>query len=482
MARINAALRVGAWILLALALALAHAHGAAAKVNSRTLSILVMGDSYSAGNGAGDYYGAKRCWRSHRNYAEDFANLVQAQPYRQKTTVTNAACSGATTSWVFNKQASRPPEIDAVNRDYDLVFLTIGGNDIHFADVVRYCLIAGLRDGAHCRQDLDRALELLKDGSVESSITHVLRSIEARADPSAKVVVLGYPYLEGDRTYQLTDRREDSISITGDPCAERQGRTTLVPVGKCLYKIADAGDEIQQKVVDELNNQTGTRPFLFLKTKKLFEGPPSHELFAKRNNPQRWFIQPFLDAGILNRDVFYHPNPTGWYQEARLLLSQTGIPKHPALTITENGKRLGKLNVLPYGDAAANLEHLIRVFGNPTNRYGKPVHPGCWARWRTLGLLAYFASYGVKSCTKGDIPFVNHIELTGSQWTTSGIHVGEALSTAEQEQPGMFSQPAGTGKWFVGSRDYGIVQTRLYVIATKAKVGEFQVNIRALGE
>ena len=46
----------------------------------------------------------------------------------------------------------------------------------------------------------------------------------------------------------------------------------------------------------------------------------------------------------------------------------------------------------------------------------------------------------------------------------------------------MFSQPAGTGKWFVGSRDYGIVQTRLYVIATKAKVGEFQVNIRALGE
>ena len=101
--------------------------------------------------------------------------------------------------------------------------------------------------------------------------------------------------------------------------------------------------------------------------------------------PKRDRVQPFLDAGILNCEVFYHPNPPGWYQEARLLLSQGDpeIPKHPALTITENGKRLGKLNVLPYGDAAANLEHFIRVFGNPTSRNGKPVHLGGGGPLRT---------------------------------------------------------------------------------------------------
>ena len=32
------------------------------------LSILAMGDSYTAGNGAGAYYGPAGCWRSHRQF------------------------------------------------------------------------------------------------------------------------------------------------------------------------------------------------------------------------------------------------------------------------------------------------------------------------------------------------------------------------------------------------------------------------------
>ena len=60
----------------------------------RALSILVLGDSYPAGNGAGDYYGAKGCWRSHMNYGEDYARLVEAAPYTQAARATNAACSG----------------------------------------------------------------------------------------------------------------------------------------------------------------------------------------------------------------------------------------------------------------------------------------------------------------------------------------------------------------------------------------------------
>ena len=41
-----------------------------------TLRILVMGDSYSAGNGAGHYAGPRGCWRSRDNYAGDFSRLV----------------------------------------------------------------------------------------------------------------------------------------------------------------------------------------------------------------------------------------------------------------------------------------------------------------------------------------------------------------------------------------------------------------------
>src|SRR4051812_41075977 len=71
------------------------------------LNILVLGDSYSAGNGAGDYYGPKGCWRSRHNYAEVFASSLRVAPYRQPTDVANAACSGAVTDDVFNSRDGR---------------------------------------------------------------------------------------------------------------------------------------------------------------------------------------------------------------------------------------------------------------------------------------------------------------------------------------------------------------------------------------
>jgi hypothetical protein len=43
--------------------------GISQAASGRPLSILVMGDSYSAGNGAGEYLGQPGCFRSARNYA-----------------------------------------------------------------------------------------------------------------------------------------------------------------------------------------------------------------------------------------------------------------------------------------------------------------------------------------------------------------------------------------------------------------------------
>ena len=43
---------------------------------SGPLRVRVLGDSYSAGNGAGDYDKPATCRRSHRNYGGVYANLV----------------------------------------------------------------------------------------------------------------------------------------------------------------------------------------------------------------------------------------------------------------------------------------------------------------------------------------------------------------------------------------------------------------------
>ncbi len=148
-----------------------------AEVETRPeLQMLVVGDSYSAGNGAGEYYGPAGCWRSEHNYAGQYRTLLASAPYDQPSTVTNAACSGAETQDFFDSKDGRPPMLSAVNASYDVIFLTIGGNDVFFADIVKYCLVARTRDGATCDPNLARAERMLSDGTVEGRIENVLRS------------------------------------------------------------------------------------------------------------------------------------------------------------------------------------------------------------------------------------------------------------------------------------------------------------------
>jgi hypothetical protein len=281
--------------------------GAAAR-GSTALSILVLGDSYSAGNGAGDYYGAKGCWRSRRNYAEDFARLVEADG--QRATVTDGACSGATTSWFFNSEHGRPPELDAVNTGYDVILLTVGGDDIDFAGIVKNCLVQISRNGRKCDALLSAAENNLSDGTLQDRIRAVLNDIRRRANPRARIVLLGYPFIEGQENYGLPYDHGKSIDVP-----------------KRLRALENLGDQQQQRAIHWLNARYHTSDFVFVKTKALFAG---HELYALSLNPNRWFIAPETDAGFAWKAWWYHPNPTGWYEEAQLLLSDPRVPKRPS--------------------------------------------------------------------------------------------------------------------------------------------------------
>jgi lysophospholipase L1-like esterase len=313
-----------------------RSHSLVAHASSSSLSILVVGDSYSAGNGAGAYYGAAGCRRSYKNYAEDFRTLVQAAPYRQPATVVNAACSGATTSWFFHKKSGRPPEINAVNHSYNVIFLTIGGNDIHFSNIVQYCLIAKTRDGANCGPNLTRAQRLIDNGTLKKRVTHVLTAIRAAASPSAKIVLLGYPFLESNLSYTLRSGH---------------GGHTFIPVGKSLRNLQTTGNTLQQQIIQQLDAPRQTGQFVFVSTEKLFAGTQpgftghDHELSATSNNKHRWFVQPFVDTGLVSSDTWYHPNPTGWDEEAKLLLADASVPKRTpgtgSVSITNPGNQTG---------------------------------------------------------------------------------------------------------------------------------------------
>ncbi len=77
-------------LLMLLAPAMAHAASTA-----RPLRAVLIGDSYSAGNGAGNYYGPTGCYRSSSNWAERYLATLHG---RYNVVFSNRACSGSVIS------------------------------------------------------------------------------------------------------------------------------------------------------------------------------------------------------------------------------------------------------------------------------------------------------------------------------------------------------------------------------------------------
>lgn len=289
-----------------------------------TLDVLVLGDSYSAGNGAGDYEGAAGCWRSPHNYGGKFGELNDAAN-STTTEVDTYACNGAVTQDFWKGKDGRPPMFDWVKPSYDTIFLTIGGNDIHFGKIVIHCFIKRTRTDKHCDPNLDYAEEMLKGTTLRKDTTKVLKGIRKRAAPGTRIVLLGYPYLEAN---------DSSAFMLDDD-----------PVGARVRKIGVQGNKMQKAIVAELNTDTGNDQITFLSTQALFAGKLDHaedscglssdsaghfhELQADANNRHRWMVQPVLDASFATRLTYYHPNPMGWCQEAQLLLKSGDVPTSP---------------------------------------------------------------------------------------------------------------------------------------------------------
>lgn len=156
--------------------------------------VVVLGDSYSSGEGAGDYLTGdaggppgSRCHRSAKAYA---AVLFGAER------VTNLACSGAVTSqYGLFEQVSAGTEVELQSRQLRslldgkhppaLVMMTFGGNDIGFSEIVKYC--AAHRD---CGNDWGTAtISRVRD--VAGSLTSVYEQVDAAVNSPAAIARRG---------------------------------------------------------------------------------------------------------------------------------------------------------------------------------------------------------------------------------------------------------------------------------------------------
>ncbi|WP_433385370.1 SGNH/GDSL hydrolase family protein [Micromonospora sp. KLBMP9576] len=168
--------------LVSLALSLATALGvsltlAAPAQAAPADNYVALGDSYASGVGAGSYTSESgSCQRSTKAYPALYATNVKPASYR------SVACSGATTTSVISTQLS------ALSASTTLVSVTVGGNDVGFANIMTTCVLQGSTKcvaAVQAAQDKARA-------ELPGLLRNVYNGIRDRA-PSARVVVVGYP-------------------------------------------------------------------------------------------------------------------------------------------------------------------------------------------------------------------------------------------------------------------------------------------------
>ncbi|MGV9357588.1 SGNH/GDSL hydrolase family protein [Streptomyces misionensis] len=184
---------VGGCALVAASAVPAAAHPA--RHHGHRLDYVALGDSYTSGPGIPTQVDAD-CARSDRNYPSLVADRAGA------ATFTDASCSGATTTQMWQAQGGNPPQLDALSRNTDLVTVQIGGNDVGFGPIISRCAGLGVQDPAG--NPCERAYEAsgqdelaLAVRRTAPKIAQVLRAVHARA-PHARVLVVGYPDLLPD--------------------------------------------------------------------------------------------------------------------------------------------------------------------------------------------------------------------------------------------------------------------------------------------
>ena len=179
---------------------------------------VALGDSYSSGEGAGDYVdntnsddatkewfndlpvdlwpGEPRvnvCRRSANSYSGYvFSNGEFAGDYHF------GACSGAVASDYYEDNHSgnddEGPQREHITDDTSLITLSMGGNDFGFADVMAECVKRGLGMGAACGPDATEDAYASIDEKVDELI-QMYQDLEEDAPDDARILVVGYPRL-----------------------------------------------------------------------------------------------------------------------------------------------------------------------------------------------------------------------------------------------------------------------------------------------
>lgn len=211
---------------------------------------VVLGDSYASGEGVApfdrgtaapaSYPADPSSYSCHRSY-KSWARLLERRAGKHLDG--QFACSGATVASLGTRfkgkpaQLSRLAELTQQGAQPSYVLVTVGGNDVGFADVVAACYVQGRTPGCAAAVARSEAAVAALPALLQTGYRRI-----AAAAPGAEIIVVGYPQILSTATDPATDARCPWISP-----ANRQR----------LARLADALDAaISTEAVAPLNGET----------------------------------------------------------------------------------------------------------------------------------------------------------------------------------------------------------------------------------
>lgn len=269
--------------------------------------VVVMGDSYSSGEGAGTYtHSSGKCHRSELAYG----------PLIGGRSTTIIACSGATSDHVLRspQNDTESPQVEALDQlttPPGLVFLTIGGNDIGFGQIVAECVKSDCASNdAVMRRKLADISE--RGPSLEKTYLSVLEHLNSHSDVRARkgrvapLVVSPYP----DLLWSRNQRWCGTTHLGFSPQEVAYGRALVAAL-----------NEQARRTVADLSERG--YPIYFADDVVDFP-QPNHTLC----DTDSFFVR--IDAGSIaghlwSMQELAHPNPAGYraWADSLVLWSQT---------------------------------------------------------------------------------------------------------------------------------------------------------------
>lgn len=331
------------------------------------LNIILLGDSYSAGNGAGNYIDNNDCYRSSANWASNYVKYLNSK--KVPVNFQNIACSGAKTIDIYEKQNKSKvgvqnyllsgnlykkydlirqklgdknsvchyypdrivngytirkstyqnsrnmtsvtvdchyalkSQVDYVDKETDLVMMTIGGNDYNFNDIIKECFV--FFNKTTCEREVTSARQSA-NSNYKTNITKILDEIYKRGSVNkTRVVLLGYPLLSLDMSFTI-----------GYPPYN---------IAQEIRRIGKEFNELQKQAIGEYQTHHPQRNVHFIETIPYvfagYEPHPAPVIFNPINA-----INEIFQPGI-NIYEWYHPTELGHAMYATRLVNKFSVDK-----------------------------------------------------------------------------------------------------------------------------------------------------------